>query len=158
MAAGTNGPPIDECPQPVATTVPQSTIATTTIPPTTTVPPTTTTVPVPGKLRYQVLRGDTLFGIAFAFNTTLSAIQAVNDPKAIAVIHPGDLIVLPAGARPLTAKDVATFKYTVRAGDTVIALATANKVTPAEILALNSKLKSADVLKVGQTLLIPLRG
>ncbi|HZX56018.1 MAG TPA: LysM peptidoglycan-binding domain-containing protein [Ilumatobacteraceae bacterium] len=155
MAAGTHGSPIDECPEPAPTTLPPTT--TTTVPPTT-VPPTTTTLPVPGKLRYQVLRGDTLFGIAIAFNTTVSAIQAVNDPKAIAVIHPGDVVVLPAGARPLSAKDITTVKYTVQSGDTIISIATANKVTPAELLAVNGKLKSADVLKAGQQLLIPRRG
>jgi len=73
------------------------------------------------------------------------------------VIHPGDVLVLPAGARPLSAKDVTTVKYTVQAGDTIMSVATANKVTPAEILAVNPKLKSADVLKVGQKLLIPRR-
>jgi LysM repeat protein len=102
--------------------------------------------------------GDTLFGIARAFNTTFAAIQALNDAALIAIIREGDIIVLPAGARPLTPSDVATSSYTVLPGDTIIGIARAASTTPAELLAINGKLQTADVLKAGQVLLIPRRG
>jgi LysM repeat protein len=150
--------PIDQCvptPPPVAPTTVPVTAAPTTGP--TTSGPTTTTA-VAGDLRYRVVTGDTLFGIARAFNTTFAAIQALNDPALIAIIREGDIIVLPAGARPLTPSDVATSSYTVLPGDTIIGIARAASTTPAELLAINGKLQTPDVLKAGQVLLIPRRG
>ena len=150
--------PIDQCvpvvPPVVPTTVP-ITAAPTTIPPTS---GPTTTAAVAGSLRYSVLTGDTLFGITRAFNTTFAAIQALNDPALIAIIREGDIIVLPVGARPLAPSDVATSSYTVQAGDTIIGIARATSTTPAELLAINGKLQTPDVLKAGQVLLIPRRG
>ena len=110
---------------------------------------------MPGALRYEVVRGDTLFGIARAFRTTFAAIQAVNDPATLAVIHPHDIIVLPAGARRLRPDDVAHTTYVVQSGDTIIDIAKAHGTTPAEVLAINNKLATPDVLKVGERLLIP---
>ena len=150
--------PIDQCvptPPPVVSTTVPVTAAPTTGP--TTSGPTTTTA-VAGDLRYRVVTGDTLFGIARAFNTTFAAIQALNDPALIAIIREGDIIVLPAGARPLTPSDVATSSYTVLPGDTIIGIARATSTTPAELLAINGKLQTPDVLKAGQVLLIPRRG
>src|SRR4051794_31484799 len=141
------------------TTAPPTTAPPTTAPPTTSPPsstlPTPTTAVVPGALRYQVVRGDTLFGIARAFRTSFAAIQAVNDPATLAVIHPHDTIVLPAGATRLRSADVATTAYVVQAGDTIMTIAKAHKTTPAELLAINNKLKTPDVLRVGERLLIP---
>jgi LysM repeat protein len=148
------GGPVDQC----AATTPQTTVPQTTVPPTaapTTVPPPPTTAGTPGSLRYSVVRGDTLFGIARAFNTTFAAIQAVNDPALIAIIHERDIVVLPAGARPLTPADVATIPYVVQSGDTVIAIAKANGTTPAEVLAINNKLNAPNGLKAGEHILIP---
>jgi lysozyme len=110
---------------------------------------------VPGALRYEVVRGDTLFGIARAFRTSFAAIQAVNDPATLAVIHPHDTIVLPAGARRLRSADVSTTAYVVQPGDTIIDIARAHRTTPAELLAINNKLGAPDVLRVGERLLIP---
>jgi LysM repeat protein len=149
------GGPVDQCAGATTqTTAPQATVAPTTVPPTTAVPPPTTTG-APGSLRYTVVRGDTLFGIARAFRTTFAAIQAVNDPAVIAIIHEGDIVVLPAGARQETAADVTTIAYVVKSGDTVSAIAKANATTPAEILAINNKLGAPNDLKVGEHILIP---
>jgi len=141
------------------TTAPPTTAPPTTAPPTTSPPsstlPTPTTAVVPGALRYQVVRGDTLFGIARAFRTSFAAIQAVNDPATLAVIHPHDTIVLPAGARRLRPADVSTTAYVVQPGDTIIDIAKAHSTTPAELLAINNKLATPDVLRVGERLLIP---
>jgi LysM repeat protein len=149
------GGPVDQCnATPTPTTVTQTTVAPTTVPPTTAAPP-PTTAGTPGSLRYTVVGGDTLFGIARAFRTTFAAIQAINDPAVIAIIRQGDIIVLPIGARQETAADVATIPYVVKSGDTVIAIAKANGTTPAEILAVNNKLNAPNDLKVGEHILIP---
>jgi len=157
IASARSSAPLDECGS--STPPPTTGSAPTTVPPTTTTVPATiaptTTLAVPGPLRYTVERGDTLFGIARAFNTTFAAIQAVNDPAALAVIHPNDVIVLPLGARRLTSKDVATTTYIVQSGDTIIDIAKAQKTTPAELLAINNKLATPDALRVGERLLIP---
>ena len=155
IAAISTGSVIDPC---GTITPPAITAPTATPPPSapvTTVAPVPTTAAEPGTLRYQVFPGDTLFGIARAFNTSVAAIEKVNDPAALVIIYPNDIIVLPANARALTPSDVATRTYTVQAGDTIIGVARANDTTPAELLAINGKLSSPDVLRVGQLLLIP---
>jgi LysM repeat protein len=144
--------PVEQC-DGAGDTPPATTAAPTTLPPPTTAAPTTTIGA--GSLRYKVVRGDTLYGIARAFNTTFAAIQAVNDAAIIAVIHEGDTIVLPAGARALTASDVATITYVVQSGDSIIKIAKATGTTPAELLVINKMLSTPDVLQVGQRLLVP---
>lgn len=101
------------------------------------------------------MKGDTLYGIARAFNITLGELGAVNDPDVIDVIHDGDVLRLPSNARSLASTDVETVKYTVKQGDTIIKIAKANDVVPAQLLALNGKLATPDDLAVGEVLLIP---
>jgi len=86
---------------------------------------------------------------------TVAAIQAVNDPATLAVIHPHDTIVLPAGARRLTSADVSTTAYVVQPGDNIIDIAKAHSTRPAELLAINNKLSAPDVLRAGERILIP---
>jgi LysM repeat protein len=102
-----------------------------------------------------VFPGDTLFGIARAFNTTVAAISAVNDTAALAVIRDGDIVVLPAEARPITTDDVDTTTYVAKAGDTIIGIAKAAGRTPAQLLAINEKLDDPNTLAIGEVVLIP---
>jgi LysM repeat protein len=146
------GGPLDGC---NLGAVPSSTIPATTSLPSTTVATTPPTTVVAGPLTYRVHLGDTVFGIARAFNTTVDAIVAVNGPAILDVIHDSDIILLPSGARPLSTSDVATTTYTVKSGDTIIGIAKATGTTPAPLLAINGKLSTPDVLAVGQVLLIP---
>jgi LysM repeat protein len=126
---------------------------TTTIAPTPSAP-STTLAPVQAAGQYVVLLGDTLYGTARAFNTTIEALRAVNGLTSDVVVE-HQVLLLPAGSRPLRPSDVATVPYAVVAGDTIIGIATRMSVTPAELLAINNKLASPNDLSVGQTLLIP---
>ena len=108
-----------------------------------------------GPLTYQVLLGDTVFGTARAFNTTVDALVAVNGPVILATLHDKDVLRLPAAARPLTTADVGSVAYVVKPGDTIIGIAKATGTTPAELLTINAKLTSPNVLSVGDILRIP---
>lgn len=123
----------------------------------TTEPPPTTPVPA-APPSYKVVRFDTVRGIARAFNVTpeqLTDLNGISNPNVIGV---GQILRLPAEARPLGPGDVATITYTVIAGDTVAEIARRFRpVTPAEILALNGMFDRPDDLTVGQVLLLPQR-
>ncbi len=162
LLAQPSGDPLDGCnlgAAPTTTTPAPTTLSPTTLPPTTVATPPVTTSPsttvLPGPLTYRVLLGDTVFGIARAFNTTVDAVVAVNGAAILDVIHEKDVIRLPVGARPLSTADVATSAYTVKSGDTIIGIARASGTTPAQLLAINGRLSTPDVLSVGQVLLIP---
>jgi LysM repeat protein len=106
---------------------------------------------------YTVLTGDTLFGIARAFHTSVQALRAVNG-AAVDVILDHQQVLLPAGSHPLLASEVETTEYRVVSGDTILDIAKRFFVTPAELLTVNGKLQSADTLFTGQTLVIPVFG
>ena len=145
---------IDGCNLADATTTTAPPVVTTpaTATPRPTTPPTTV---LAGPLTYQVLLGDTVFGTARAFNTTVDALVAVNGPVILATLHDKDVLRLPAAARPLTTADVGSVAYVVKPGDTIIGIAKATGTTPAELLTINAKLTSPNVLSVGDILRIP---
>ncbi|MEP7114836.1 MAG: LysM peptidoglycan-binding domain-containing protein [Ilumatobacteraceae bacterium] len=148
--------PIDGCnlaASTTPTTAPPPTAPPTTVPPPVTTSPSTTVLA--GPLTYQVLLGDTVFGTARAFNTTVDALVAVNGPAILDVLRDKVILRLPADARPLSTTDVASYSYTVKSGDTIIGIAKATGITPAQLLAINGKLSTPDVLSVGQVLRIP---
>ena len=172
-SAAAPGDPASGTPSTVSPTLPPTTLPSTTLPGTAAGPspgsspgsstpaapasPTTapsTTVPAPVDA-YVIVRGDTLYGTARAFNVTLDQLLAANDPAATEVIHVGDVLRLPAGARPLRPTDVTTSRYTVVAGDTITDIAGRHDTTPAQLLALNDMLATPNQLQVGQILMIP---
>jgi LysM repeat protein len=65
-------------------------------PPTSTAAPSPTKSPVsPTATRYKVRSGDTLGGIAARFGTTAKAIAAANNIKDAALIHVGQVLIIP---------------------------------------------------------------
>lgn len=110
----------------------------------TTPPPVPT--PVPTGASYTVKAGDTLSGIAEAHGFTLAQIEHLNpqitNPNVIAV---GEVIHLKAGSAP------AHPTYTVRAGDTLSAIAEAHGTTVGALAALNH-LANPNKILVGQVL------
>jgi LysM repeat protein len=152
LAQPSSGVPIDGCnlaAQTTPTPAPQTTVP---LPPVTTSPSTTV---LPGPLTYQVLLGDTVFGTARAFNTSVEALVAVNGPAILVVLRDKDVLRLPTAARPLSTSDVESYSYTVKPGDTIIGIAKATGTTPAQLLTINGKLSTPDVLSVGGVLRIP---
>lgn len=61
-------------------------------------------IPLPRRspLRYTVITGDTLFGLAQLFNTTVQVIAAANNLLDPNLIYPGQSLVIPAGPKSPT--------------------------------------------------------
>jgi LysM repeat protein len=106
---------------------------------------------------YTVQPGDTLSAIASEWGVTVSAAAAANgipDPNKIFV---GQVLHKPGTgqAAPLPAPSGAT--YTVRSGDTLSAIAAAERTTVAVLVALNH-ISNPDRIYPGQVLTLPTAG
>ncbi|WP_034647995.1 lytic transglycosylase domain-containing protein [Cellulomonas sp. HZM] len=123
-----------------------------------------TTTRTPAK-KYTVRSGDTVSAIAHAHGTTVAKIVALNDLDARAFIRVGQVLTLSkAGAttstttgtssRTTTSTTARTATYTVRAGDTVAAIAQRYGTTVAKIVAANH-LDARALIRIGQHLTIP---
>ncbi|MGI6686522.1 MAG: LysM peptidoglycan-binding domain-containing protein [Bacillota bacterium] len=113
------------------------------------VPP--TPGPCPGGTIYTIRAGDTLFALANRFNTTVNAIVEANpniDPNRLQV---GQQICIPV---PPTPECPGGTIYTIRAGDTLFALANRFNTTVNAILRANPGL-DPNRLEVGQRICIP---
>ncbi len=114
-------------------------------------------------------RGDTLFDIATKYDVTVEDVLAANDltEDDVYTIQPGDELKIPAptpagGPPPSSAEaEAATATpapatYTVRAGDTLLAIALRNNVSVEEMLAANGMtINDARTLQPGDELIIP---
>ena len=108
---------------------------------------------------YVVQPGDTLSSIAAYFGVSLADLLAVNrldDPDHIAV---GQRLIIPApGMSSDRTGETATAQvYVVQPGDTLWAIAMRYGVTVDELMQANG-LQNADLLRVGQSLVIPVPG
>ncbi len=107
----------------------------------------------PGSLApYRVAEGDTLWGIARRFGTTVDAIAAANGISEADFLRPGQLLQVPVGRGRSFASSV-TSRYTVRPGDTLWAIALKTGVRVETLAAANGI--RGDHLRVGQILVIP---
>ena len=107
-----------------------------------------------GTFEYTIRAGDTLFGLANRFNTTVQAIMAVNpgiDPNNLRV---GQIICIPEVTPPPMRCPMGTFEYTIRAGDTLFGLANRFNTTAQAIMAVNPGIDPNN-LRVGQIICIP---
>lgn len=96
-------------------------------------------------LRYTVARGDTLYFIAQAFNTTVTAIAQANNIANPNQIQVGTVLTIP-GWSPI--------RYTVRPGDTLYLLANRYNI-PVTFIARVNQIADPSQINVGQTLIIP---
>ena len=117
--------------------------------------------------QYIVKSGDTLYDIATEFDVSVDDLLAANGlaPDDAFVIQPGQEITIPnpeaAGAEPPAAAKPtpAPQTYTVRAGDTLIAIAVRLDVATEDLLAANGMtINDARTLRPGQELLVPVEG
>jgi LysM repeat protein len=122
-----------------------------------------TATPVP-PTRYKVQRGDTVIGIAKQFGSTVKDIIQANDLSADGRLGVGQELIIPVAgpmggaAPPPTPTPTATggaLMYVVRSGDTISSIAQRYGSNIDWIFKANN-IKSGDVLRIGQALLIPL--
>ncbi|MGO1319575.1 MAG: LysM peptidoglycan-binding domain-containing protein [Galactobacter sp.] len=123
--------------------------------------------------RHTVRSGDTLSGIAHANGVSLKALLSSSGLKASSIIYPGQRISLPGGASASTSSGAtktttssakktttstgtttAAKKYTIKAGDTLGAIAKKHGVTVSALASANG-ISSSSVIYQGRTLTIP---
>ncbi|MCX7680672.1 MAG: LysM peptidoglycan-binding domain-containing protein, partial [Anaerolineae bacterium] len=117
-------------------------------------PPTATPSPQQGPLTHTVRPGDTLLGLALEYRVPMAAIQLQNGIGDSDVIQVGQVLLIPSaadweGASPFWRVHI------VKAGETVSGIARAYEITTEELKAVND-LADADVIGVGQELVVPL--
>jgi LysM repeat protein len=104
--------------------------------------------PAPTYQTYVVQPGDTLFSLAERFGTTVGELKSLNNLTSD-TLRVGQTLRVPQPAQTYAT-------YVVKQGDTLSSIATAFNVTPEEIARVNN-LSNEDLLRVGQTLRIPMR-
>ena len=104
--------------------------------------------PAPGADTYTVRRGDTLWGIARRYSTTVSALASLNHIANPDLIYPGQVLNLPRGAAPSAGT------YTVRQGDTLWGIARRYNTTVSALASLN-RIANPDLIYPGQVLRLP---
>lgn len=105
--------------------------------------------PCPGFL-YTIRAGDTLYSLARRYNTSVEAIMSANpgiDPNSLRV---GQIICIPGGG----ICPQGTSPYTIKAGDTLFALARQFNTTVEAILNANPGINPNN-LQIGQQICIP---
>ncbi len=116
------------------------------------IPGTAPVVCPPGTNSYVIRSGDTLYGLAARFGTTVNAIIAANpgiNPNALQI---GQTICIP-GAAPGVCPP-GTDSYIIRSGDTLFGLAARFGTTVDAIIAANPGI-NPNALQIGQTICIP---
>ncbi len=156
-----------DTPTPTVTSTPTATSTATPTPtetPTTTPTPTETLTPTPsGPFVYEVVEGDTLFGIAEKFKVDLLVLIAINNLNpGNPVIRIGDKLTIPGPDTqlptstpvPLSLRRGTLIDYVVQTGDTLAIIAAKFNSLVEEIVKEN-KLEDPNAIFVGQLLKVP---
>lgn len=100
---------------------------------------------------HRVVRGDTLYGLARQYGTTVSRIRSLNNLTSDTILINQRLIVGSSSSNtPTTQSNTRT--YTVRSGDNLTRIARANNTTVSNLMSWNN-LRS-DLIRTGQTLIV----
>ena len=103
---------------------------------------------------YTVKAGDTLYGIAQRFNTTVAKIAAANNIVNVNLLRIGQVLIIPGTSTTPTPPPATATTYTVKAGDTLYAIAQRFNTTVAKLAAANN-ITNVNLLRIGQVLKIP---
>ena len=101
---------------------------------------------------YVVQKGDSLWSIANANNTTVDELVNLND-LVNNTIYVGQVLKIPNSGNSGTSNDNTSMTYVVQKGDTLYSIAQKYSTTPSAII--NKNKLSSDYLTVGQVLTIP---
>lgn len=104
---------------------------------------------------YTVQAGDTLSTIAVAFDTSMAAIQILNDMSDSRVVKIGQVLKIPIG-KVDAEENPLWFVYVVPAGTTLSEIAARFRVRLDDLLRVNEIAQPAQV-RAGQRLIIPVR-
>ena len=118
--------------------------------------PTSPTLPTTGTT-YTVRSGDTLYAIARRFNTSITQIAQANNIANVNLIRVGQVLRIPSttsGGGTATPTPSTTVTYTVKAGDTLSAIARRYNTTVTKIAQANN-IANINLIRVGQKLKIP---
>lgn len=102
---------------------------------------------------YVVQPGDTLLGIALAFDVSMASIQALNNLEDPSLIRVGQKLKIPA-EQPQPGESALWTLYIVRPGDTLSAIAARFQLKVADLTRANQISEDA-IIRVGQRLVIP---
>ncbi len=101
--------------------------------------------------KYTIKRGDTLLIIANNFQTKVGVLLELNDMKLDDIVWVGQKINVPAGKSD---DKIATTKYTIKRGDTLLTIANDFQTKVGVLLELND-MKLDDIVLVGQKINVP---
>ncbi|WP_256999580.1 muramidase family protein [Microbacterium sp. SZ1] len=114
----------------------------------------------PAGASHVVVSGDTVFGIAQKYGTTVDAVLAANGLTRASVIHPGQTLAVSGAAAPAPAAApqtpppaASTQTHVVAAGDTLFGIAQKYGTTTAALFALNG-LSSGSIIYPGQSIAV----
>lgn len=111
--------------------------------------------PSSGIIAYQVKAGDTLRAIARRYHTSVAAIVQENDIDNPNLIYPGETLCITI--HDDTPEADSHTSYTVRAGDTLTAIASRFQTTVQRLAALND-IGNPNLIYIGERLQIPTTG
>jgi murein DD-endopeptidase MepM/ murein hydrolase activator NlpD len=118
-------------------------------------PNVTPPTPAAGNTIYIVQSGDTLPSVASNFSTTVQFIEQANHLSAQATLVPGEKLQVPLPTPTTTLAAAANgTTYTVKAGDTLAAIAAGFNLTVDDLATANS-IQDVNAISVGQVLIIP---